>query len=42
VNEKLPEATMEDVLKRLPLDFLVISGKDDAHEKKNRQPKPRA
>ena len=40
-NEKLPEATMEDVLKMLPLDFLVISGKDDAHAKKNRQPKPR-
>ena len=40
-NEKLPEATLEDVLKRLPLDFLVISGKDDAHDKKNRQRKPR-
>src|SRR4030042_3609958 len=40
-NEKLSEATMEDVLKMLPLDFLVISGQDDAHEKKNRQPKPR-
>jgi hypothetical protein len=37
-NEKLPEATMEDVLKRLPLDFLIISGKDDAQNKKNRQP----
>ncbi len=40
-NEKLPEATLEDALKRLPLDFLVISGMDDAHDKKNRQPKPR-
>lgn len=40
-NEKLPEVTMEDVLKRLPLDFLVISGKDEARDKKNRQPKPR-
>jgi hypothetical protein len=40
-HEKLPEATMEDVLKRLPLDFLVISGRDDAHEKKSRRPKPR-
>jgi hypothetical protein len=28
-NEKLPESTMEDVLKKLPLDFLVISGKGD-------------
>ena len=40
-NEKLPEATLEDVLKRLPLDFLVISGKDEADGKKNRQRKPR-
>jgi hypothetical protein len=28
-NEKLPDATIEDVMKRLPLDFLIISGKDD-------------
>jgi hypothetical protein len=40
-NEKLPDATMEDVLKRLPLDFLVISGKDEAHDRKNEQKKPR-
>ncbi len=33
-NEKLPETTMEDVLKRLPLDFLEISGKDDPGEEK--------
>jgi hypothetical protein len=39
-NEKLPEATLEDVLNRLPLDFLLISGKDDPHDKENRQPKP--
>jgi hypothetical protein len=37
-NEKLPEATMEDVLKMLPLDFLEISGRGDAHERKNRRP----
>jgi hypothetical protein len=40
-NERLPEATMEDVLKMLPLDFLEISERDDAHEKKNRRPRPR-
>jgi hypothetical protein len=40
-NEKLPEATMEDVLKMLPLDFLVISSRDDADKTKNRPPKPR-
>lgn len=40
-NEKLPEATLEDVLKRLPLDFLEISGKAVPYERKNRQPKPR-
>jgi hypothetical protein len=40
-NEKLPEATLDDVLKRLPLDFLEISGKDGPYEKKNGQPKPR-
>lgn len=40
-NEKLPEATLEDVLKRLPLDFLIISGKESALDKKNRQSKPR-
>jgi hypothetical protein len=28
-NEKLPEETIEDVLKKLPLDFLIISGKDE-------------
>lgn len=28
-NEKLPEATIEDVMKRLPLDFLIISTKSD-------------
>jgi 2-iminoacetate synthase ThiH len=37
-NEKLPEATMEEVLKRLPLDFLVISAKDEARDKKKRNP----
>jgi hypothetical protein len=40
-NEKLPDATLDDVLKRLPLDFLEISRKDRPYEKKNRQPKPR-
>ncbi len=35
-NEMLPESTMEDVLKRLPLDFLVISGKDDPQEERSR------
>lgn len=40
-SEELPEVTMEDVLKRLPLDFLEISWKDGPYEKKNRQPKPR-
>ena len=40
-NEKLPEATLDDVLKRLPLDFLEISGKDGPYEKKNSQPKLR-
>ncbi len=40
-NEKLPEATMEDVLKMLPLDFLVISARDDAHENKNRRARQR-
>jgi hypothetical protein len=40
-NEKLPDATMEDVLKRLPLDFLVISGKEEAHDKKNGQKEPK-
>jgi hypothetical protein len=28
-NERLPEETLEDVMKKLPLDYLVISGKDD-------------
>ena len=28
-KEKLPEETLEDVMKRLPLDYLVISGGDD-------------
>ena len=28
-NEKLPDATIEDVMKMLPLDFLRISGKRD-------------
>ena len=40
-NEKLPEATLEDVLKRLPLDFLEMSEKDRPYEKRDRQPKPR-
>lgn len=40
-NEKLPDATLGEVLKRLPLDFLEISGKEGAHEQKHRQPKPR-
>lgn len=40
-EEKLPEATMEDVLKMLPLDFLEISGRDDSHGRKNRRPKSR-
>jgi hypothetical protein len=35
-NEKLPETTLEDVLKRLPLDFLEISGKDRRYQKRNR------
>jgi hypothetical protein len=29
-NEKLPETTFEDVMKKLPLDFLIISGKGDS------------
>ena len=28
-NEKLPDENLEDVMKKLPLDFLIISGKDD-------------
>jgi len=40
-SEKLPEATMEDVLKRLPLDFIVLSAKADPEEKKTGQPKSR-
>ncbi|MGO9570502.1 MAG: hypothetical protein ACLP5H_23470 [Desulfomonilaceae bacterium] len=28
-NEKLPEETIEDVMKKLPLDFLIISEKDE-------------
>ncbi|MBI4966252.1 MAG: hypothetical protein HY913_23435 [Desulfomonile tiedjei] len=28
-SEKLPDATFEDVMKKLPLDFIIISGKDD-------------
>lgn len=28
-NEKLPDATFEDVMKKLPLDFVIISGKGD-------------
>jgi hypothetical protein len=40
-NEKLPDATLEDALKRLPLDFLEISGKDGTYEKGNRRPKPK-
>jgi hypothetical protein len=40
-NEKLPDATLEDVLKRLPLDFLEMSEKDIPYEERNRQPKPR-
>jgi len=40
-NQKLPDATLDDVLKRLPLDFVEISVKDGPYEKKNRQPKPR-
>jgi hypothetical protein len=27
-NEKLSDASIEDVMKKLPLDFLIISGKD--------------
>jgi len=34
-NEKLPEETLEDVLKRLPLDFLEISAKAGRHGKRN-------
>ncbi len=33
-NEELPQTTLEDVLKLLPLDFLVISGKEGVHEEK--------
>jgi hypothetical protein len=40
-NEKLPEATLEEVLKWLPLDFLEISGQYGPSEKKNRRPRPR-
>jgi hypothetical protein len=40
-SEKLREATMEDVLKMLPLDFLEISERDGAQERKNRRPRPR-
>jgi hypothetical protein len=40
-NEQLPETTLDDVLKRLPLDFLEISGKDGPYEITNRQPRPR-
>jgi hypothetical protein len=36
-NEKLSDATLEDVLKKLPLDFLEISVKDGTYEKKTRQ-----
>ena len=39
-NEELSEATMEDVLKKLPLDFLEISGKDHRVERKNKLQKP--
>jgi hypothetical protein len=28
-NEKLPETTIEDVMKKLPLDFITFSGKGD-------------
>jgi hypothetical protein len=28
-NEQLPDENLEDVMKRLPLDFLIISGKGD-------------
>ena len=28
-NEKFPDATIEDVMKKLPLDFIIISGKGD-------------
>lgn len=35
-DEKLPEATLEDVLKRLPLDFLEISAKHGLSERKKR------
>jgi hypothetical protein len=40
-NEKLPDATLDDVLKRLPLNFLEISGKVEPYQKRNRHPKPR-
>jgi hypothetical protein len=39
-NEKLPDPTLDDVLKRLPLDFLEISRKDRPYQKKNRKRKP--
>jgi hypothetical protein len=40
-NEKLPDATLEDVLKRLPLDFLEMSEKEGPYERRDSQPKPR-
>ena len=40
-DEKLPDATLEDVLKRLPLDFLEISEKDGSREGKDRRARPR-
>ena len=40
-DEKLPETTMEDVLKMLPLDFLEISVRDDTRKRMNRRPGPR-
>jgi hypothetical protein len=39
-DEKLPEATLEDVLKRLPLDFLEIRGKDGTDQKRDKGPRP--
>ena len=39
-NERLPDATLEDVLKRLPLNFLEMSEKDRPYER-DRQLKPR-
>lgn len=40
-EEKLPEATLDDVLKRLPLDFLEISEKDRPRERKDVRGRPR-